>query len=480
MNQIWRWCWVGLTVLAVSAASAAVFRHKDGWVVRFPDGWTTVQGPDGLAITPPAAGEESHLMVSEPSPGVERADDPRVADGLDQQVRGVVDFVRLQGKPETLRLAACEAAVYTWAGKRADGKDFVVRAYVAIFDGRAIAWIAFGAADAVAARDPAVRRIFATLPDGAEGPVAMPNPGPTLPGATGPAPAAAEADATATPLVPDRQYVAGNRLMTLAGVSFGIPEGCIGGLPAKSPVVLIATNPLKRLAFVATAAMAPDRPTLQSLLTEYISMLTDPVVLGKGVTMQVAGQPAVEEDRVVVPFAGQGPNGPLSALAVGRVSALGSAILAVSVGAQGNEAAIRQMACGLVAGAKFGPPREDPGVVYQKLGNHRLTVDTGSHVRTSPDVTSGVDSRSVIDLWADGRFLYQYRSMGMVTTPQGGGNVYDVQDRKEGRWRVEIGLSAVSLVLIPKDNSKWLFYDLRVDGTTLLLNGRPAQVQQGR
>lgn len=149
------------------------YRNELGFALRAPKDWSVVEMAGGLRLVPPDAAEgplgpaEAYLVIAGPAPGIARPDDPRIGQYLDAAAARLGPGLARKGAPERLAAGAREGALFAWEGKNPQGEDVSARSYVVIADGLAIGLTAIGERPRLAAREAAVRAIFATFDLGA-------------------------------------------------------------------------------------------------------------------------------------------------------------------------------------------------------------------------------------------------------------------------------------------------------------------------
>lgn len=153
--------YAGWTTHRIGAAS---FRH--------PDGWRVVPDPGGLMLIPNEQGGPSERIsiLARPAPGVREALDRRVAQTLDEMVRGAMPGLRRAKSPVAVPAGfGRDGARYDYAGKGPDGRAAEGSIYVAVENQQAAAITIAGDAKALHARRSTVEKIFRSF-DSGQGP----------------------------------------------------------------------------------------------------------------------------------------------------------------------------------------------------------------------------------------------------------------------------------------------------------------------
>ena len=304
------------------------------------------------------------------------------------------------------------------------------------------------------------------------------------PAAGGPSPAGGQpppqtggtAPLKGTPVQRGRVYNAGEQVvMEACGVGFTVPANLRAQLDEDGAGLVMADGQ-GRIVLVAGAQIVPDSPSPQQLLQEFVAQFAAPGLLGENTQLGLAAQPDIQGNTVVVQLQGQGPKGAISGHVIGVCSAAGgNEALVAAFGPQGDPV-LAQIASSVAGSFAFGVPKSDITPWYQQLAGHTLSNNGGSYDRTSPNTTLNRDNQTTIQLAPDGRFTYQYRAMGMVTTPGGVGGQYDTTDTMQGRYRFFSGVAGPMLLLLPEGDHDPRTYSLSVDGNAVVMNGAPYSV----
>jgi hypothetical protein len=155
----------------LAARKGKTYRHVLGFTFWYPDGWTVKQHEEFLHLIPPEQAKvaggpaEVYAIVGDnaAAEGIQRADDPRVLQFLDQQIASVSRFVTRQGQPKQVDMARGKGVELVWSGKNTEHKAIEARAFVTMLKGWGIALIGVGFQEKMAARDADLRRMFASF-----------------------------------------------------------------------------------------------------------------------------------------------------------------------------------------------------------------------------------------------------------------------------------------------------------------------------
>jgi hypothetical protein len=157
------------------------YRHPIGFSFWYPSDWSVKEGDSFLVLTPPgmAAGPnqtEVYLVIRESvaDTGVQGSDDPTVASFLDQAVVQLSPALQRSGPGVAVPMNSAKGTLYEWSAPATAGGKVIARAYATILKEHGVALVAIGLDGKLAAREPLVRRIFASfgLAEGARDPQA--------------------------------------------------------------------------------------------------------------------------------------------------------------------------------------------------------------------------------------------------------------------------------------------------------------------
>jgi hypothetical protein len=150
------------------------YRHAIGFNFWYPADWTVKVMPEFLQLIPPNPGTspagptEIYFVVGESvaDDGITRADDPRIATYLDQQVAALSPTLKRTDPPKSIKISTGTGTVLNWAGRTESG-EVLARAYVSIIKQSGVALMALCLKDRLEARDADLRRMFASFSFGA-------------------------------------------------------------------------------------------------------------------------------------------------------------------------------------------------------------------------------------------------------------------------------------------------------------------------
>lgn len=156
---------------STDAAKGNTYRHPVGFTFWYPEGWKTVEQPEFLQLVPPDAGTsadgptEIYGVTGESvaGEGIRSADDPRVVEYFDGQARELLPNLRRKGAPAKADTAKGKGIVLRYEGTSPNGGPVLVLTYAAIIGDFGVGLVALGLKDQVEAREPDLRRIFASF-----------------------------------------------------------------------------------------------------------------------------------------------------------------------------------------------------------------------------------------------------------------------------------------------------------------------------
>lgn len=166
---------------AFAADLTQTYRHKDGFALRYPAGWTVQEGEGSVQIAIPGAEQESYFLLSEVVQGVTRPDDDRVIAALEATVKELAPFLNRAGGATPVAFRGGQGATVAWEGRNANGQEMQFRVYLGLLGDRLVQFTAVGAKAALVAREAVIREVFATIGP-AEGGAAPPGGGNPLGG----------------------------------------------------------------------------------------------------------------------------------------------------------------------------------------------------------------------------------------------------------------------------------------------------------
>ena len=156
---------------ADAPAKGKLYRHAIGFSFWHPESWAVKEVEGGLQLTPPdavvkdGAPAEVYFVTGESvaDEGIQRADDPRVAEYLDTQVRGVAPALQRVGGAEAVGMANGQGVAINWEAKSPDGSVVRARALVSIIKRHGVALIGLGLKERLDAREAVLRQMFASF-----------------------------------------------------------------------------------------------------------------------------------------------------------------------------------------------------------------------------------------------------------------------------------------------------------------------------
>jgi hypothetical protein len=155
----------------LASAKGRTYRHVIGFSFWYPADWTVREHDDFLQIVPadaastPEGPSELFLIIGESvaGEGIYSPDDPRVLSYMDLQVQSVSPVLQRVGGTAAAEMANGQGVVMDWQGANAKGQTVRARAYVAILNEHGVALLAIGLDERIDARDPTLRRVFASF-----------------------------------------------------------------------------------------------------------------------------------------------------------------------------------------------------------------------------------------------------------------------------------------------------------------------------
>ncbi|MBN1419346.1 MAG: hypothetical protein JXP34_11245 [Planctomycetes bacterium] len=147
------------------------YRHAIGFSFRYPADWTVKEHPEFIQLIPPEPGSSSdgatevYFIIGESvaGEGIRAADDPRVAEYLEEQVRSVAPALRRTGAASPVPMAKGTGMLLAWEGKSPNGDVVRALAFATIISENGVALIALGLDDRIRKRDADLRQMFASF-----------------------------------------------------------------------------------------------------------------------------------------------------------------------------------------------------------------------------------------------------------------------------------------------------------------------------
>ncbi|MCK4871827.1 MAG: hypothetical protein KAS72_03785 [Phycisphaerales bacterium] len=155
----------------VSSDRGKTYRHVIGFSFWYPESWNLREHDDFLQLVPPGektspqGPEEIYVIFGESvaQEGIQRADDPRVAQYFDEVVRSFGLPLTRSGSPTPVSMAQGQGVLLEWTGQSPEGIALIARAYISIINEYGVALLTLGAREHVDARDAELRRMFASF-----------------------------------------------------------------------------------------------------------------------------------------------------------------------------------------------------------------------------------------------------------------------------------------------------------------------------
>lgn len=145
------------------------YRHPSGFQFRHPANWRIEANEFGVLLTPPNQATspqgptEVYLAVAEQAGGATRPDEPEVLAYINESVYQMLPFLRQVGRPEPVRDATHPSVVLTYEGRSPTGLDTRARAWVTIFQGWGVMFLAAGEKPTIERRDDAFGQLFVSI-----------------------------------------------------------------------------------------------------------------------------------------------------------------------------------------------------------------------------------------------------------------------------------------------------------------------------
>jgi len=154
-------------------AGGKTYRHAIGFSFWHPGDWTVKEHEEMLQLIPPnpsttASGDptEIYLIIGDNTvgdEGITRADDPRVAQFMDQAVAQLAPFLQRSAAPAAMVTATGKGVVMNWQGNSPSGGLVCARAYISVIKDSGISLVALCLRERLQAREAELQRIFTSF-----------------------------------------------------------------------------------------------------------------------------------------------------------------------------------------------------------------------------------------------------------------------------------------------------------------------------
>jgi hypothetical protein len=151
------------------------YRHAIGFSFWYPTGWTVKEDEEVIQLVPPNPGSttegpnELYFVSAENAAeeGIQRPDDPRIAEYLDMQVQSLSPLLKRVGQVSFIDMAEGRGAVLGWEAGATQGGVVSARAFVSIIKDYVVVLMGIGLKDRLEARNSDLCQIFASFGSGA-------------------------------------------------------------------------------------------------------------------------------------------------------------------------------------------------------------------------------------------------------------------------------------------------------------------------
>jgi len=151
------------------------YRHPIGFQFLQPADWQVREQGEALQLIPPNPGSDSrgpteiYMITGErtDTEGIRGADDPRVGQFLDEQVKRLSPALSRSGAPTPVATSTGKGVVYQWSARSPEGKEIQARAFVNVLNGYGLILLAIGHRERLAAREPVLEQMFVSFGMGA-------------------------------------------------------------------------------------------------------------------------------------------------------------------------------------------------------------------------------------------------------------------------------------------------------------------------
>jgi hypothetical protein len=156
-----------LTPLAEESETASDYRHPVGIRIDLPEGWkiSGIEGRPAFHRLLPPDGTDTEVILAyvDGSYGIQRADDPRLVEGVEAVMREIAPALRRVGEVAPIPAGSHSGALLTWEGKAADGTETGAQAFLTVSGHFSFLILSIGTKERLTARERALRNTFASF-----------------------------------------------------------------------------------------------------------------------------------------------------------------------------------------------------------------------------------------------------------------------------------------------------------------------------
>ncbi len=150
------------------------YRHASGAVLKHPRTWQVQDGPAGVRLLPPDAGNAEVIVASGMASSASNPLAGEVASYLDSAMWQMLPGLRRESPPRSVEAAHGEGAVYRYAGTLQDGTPVASDVYVTLHDGVALSLSALAPPSTLRSRAQVLAKVFASMEMSAPSPAGSP------------------------------------------------------------------------------------------------------------------------------------------------------------------------------------------------------------------------------------------------------------------------------------------------------------------
>lgn len=268
------------------------------------------------------------------------------------------------------------------------------------------------------------------------------------------------------------QYGAGTRLkIDLLGISFKIPENCIGGASAKISYFLFRPQDQRGLGMIMIHTGVEGIENVAALLAGQKDLSS----IEQGLVVDPDGQPKIDSSKVTM----RHTSAAYVCLTVGIIGPSKNTFLVSVIGLKEDEAKLKSYSDSMVASLQFAKPADAANRKAWMEGLCGFCLTYFHYKVTGAGTGNSMDS-STTKKWhfgSDGTYYYTYHYEGSGSVKDSGG--YASQDDKQdkGTWKIEFGINGAFLYLT-NEKGEVLTHVLQFDGKKVTLDGQEVSRSQ--
>ena len=147
-----------------------IYKHATGGTFGYPADWIVKETDAGVQLIPPDAAKnaqgptEAYMIVAMAADGVQRGDDPRIAQALEAYIGQQMPFLQRVGKVESIAAGDQPGCTMAWEGASPLTREpIAARVYAVVLQKQAVFLVGIGEKKLVAGREAVMKDVFRTM-----------------------------------------------------------------------------------------------------------------------------------------------------------------------------------------------------------------------------------------------------------------------------------------------------------------------------